>query len=176
MILDLVYYGDPLLRKRCKEVTVFDGTFRNFIQDLIESLYHYQGAGLSAPQVGKDLRAFVILYVGTDARGMPVAGTPVVYVNPVLELIDQETWSYDEGCLSIPDIYAPVERPWRVKVRAQDENGKLFEEVAEGWRAKAILHENDHINGVLFIDRVHKKIKNQISSKLRFIKKHYSKS
>lgn len=176
MILDLVYYGEPLLRERCKEVEVFDDAFRSFVRDMIDSLKKYQGAGISAPQLGKALRAFVIVYTGTDSRGMPIMGDPIVYINPVVELVDQETWVYDEGCLSIPDLYAPVERPWKVRIKAQDMFGKPFEEIAEGWKAKAILHENDHLNGVLFIDRIPNKIKNQIKPKLRFIKKQFSKS
>ena len=137
--------GDEVLRKKSKTVDEITPKIKELIEDMIDTMYEADGVGLAAPQVGILNRIFVI----------DIGEGPMVFINPeILETGGTQTG--DEGCLSIPGYYAPVCRPNYVKVKFLDENmqEKLLE--AEDFFARAILHENDHLNGVLFKDRVEK--------------------
>jgi len=155
MILNLKYYNNPILREKCHPVEEITEAVRQLAQDLIESVLEYDGAGLAAPQVGHNLRMFVIRYSNeVDEEGMPVLCLPQVYINPKISVISTDTHVQTEGCLSIPGITAPVTRPKKIRVEAMDVEGRLLTEEALDWRARVIMHENDHLNGVLFIDRI----------------------
>lgn len=137
--------GDEVLRKKSKTVDEITPKIKELIEDMIDTMYEADGVGLAAPQVGILKRIFVI----------DVGEGPMVFINP--EILETDgTQTGDEGCLSIPGYYAPVCRPNYVKVKFLDENMQEQVLEAEEFFARAILHENDHLNGVLFKDRVEK--------------------
>jgi len=175
MILDLKYYGDSDLRKKCEPIKEINDEIRQLAQDLIETVLEHDGAGLSAPQVGQFHRIFVVRYEnGTDSEGWPILCPPKVYINPKLSNPSTEIINHGEGCLSIPGIYEKVSRPRTITIEYMDLDGNIQVEEATDWRARAIMHENDHINGVLFIDRIHPKQKKKIEQALRELKKKYN--
>ncbi|MEM7175272.1 MAG: peptide deformylase [Chlamydiota bacterium] len=169
MILKLVYYKDRILRKKCRLIGEITEEVRQLALDLVESVLEYDGAGLAAPQVGSDVRMFVIRYSNDlDEGGMPVLCSPQIFINPKISIIagvDMETQT--EGCLSIPGIVGEVSRPQKIVVEAMDLEGKVFTEEAVGWRARVIMHENDHLNGTLFIDRVSSAQKKKLKEPLK---------
>ena len=172
MKLDLKYYGDPQLRKKCKPVEEIDAKTKKFAQDLVETMLHFNGAGLAAPQVGLGIRIFAIQYDnGEDQKGRPFFCPPCVYINPHLSNPSKEQVSLEEGCLSVPGVFGDVSRPISVDVSYTDLDGNLKQERATGWRARVIMHENDHLNGVFHIDRMPFKQKNRIAHLLRGIKR-----
>lgn len=137
--------GDDVLRKKCKNVDKIDDRLLTLINDMIETMYEADGVGLAAPQVGILKRVFVIdVY---DDYG------PRVFINPeILETKGSQVG--EEGCLSVPGISEEVDRPYYVKVKAINEKGEEFVLEAEELLARAVCHENDHLDGVLFIDHV----------------------
>lgn len=174
MKLQLAYYGNPVLRKKCDPVPVINDEIRQFVRDMIDTLIEYNGIGLAAPQVNRSLRIFITAVPKEDSEGRWLPGKLRVFINPkILEVGDDQDFQ-SEGCLSIPKLYLDVERPIHVKIRATDLEGNEFEDEFFGYEARCILHENDHINGVLFIDRLHAKERKAIESKLREIKQKYS--
>lgn len=144
----MVIYGDPVLRRKADEVTSFDDSLRSLVADLFETCKAYNGVGLAANQVGVAQRVFVIdVPVGPEKRER------FAVVNPLIDhRMGRET--AEEGCLSIPGVYEDVVRADKVRLRAFDESGRPFERVVDGYLARAIQHENDHIDGVLFTDRL----------------------
>ncbi len=140
--------GDLVLRKISKPVVKFDDRLATLARDMIDTMYEEDGVGLAAPQVGIVKRLFVIdVYDGNGAT---------VYVNPEIIYEEGEQFNY-EGCLSVPEQSGAVRRPLIVKVKAQDLYGQYFEKIGEGLLAVAMCHENDHLNGVLFIDKTEPK-------------------
>ena len=138
-------FGDDVLRKKCREVDEIDNRLLTLIEDMKETMYDADGVGLAAPQVGILKRLFVI----------DIGEGPLVFINP--EIIETSgTQTDEEGCLSLPGETKEVVRPNYVKARALNEKGEEFEIEAEELLARAILHEYDHLNGTLFIDRVKK--------------------
>lgn len=138
-------FGDDVLRKKCREVEEIDNRLLTLIEDMKETMYDADGVGLAAPQVGILKRLFVI----------DIGEGPLVFINP--EIIETSGSQVDEeGCLSLPGETEEVMRPNYVKARALNEKGEEFEIEAEELLARAILHEYDHLNGTLFIDRVKK--------------------
>lgn len=144
----IVLYPDPILRRPCPEVTDFGSGLSDLVADLADTMYAAPGVGLAAPQIGVTARVAVV-NVTPAAPG----STLHVLVNP--RLTERDGLDSDsEGCLSIPGLTEKVDRPRRVKVAAQDLGGRPFEVEAEGFLARAICHEIDHLDGVLFIDRL----------------------
>lgn len=145
-ILPIRIYPDPILRETCRPVETFDDELATLADDMVETMHDAPGVGLAAPQIGIDLRLAVIdLSVGEDPDAVHVL------VNP--ELVDEEGEETEvEGCLSMPGITDKVTRSERVTIRAQDVRGEAFELEADDWLARAILHEMDHLDGVLFVD------------------------
>lgn len=138
-------YGDDVLRKQCREVEQIDKRLLTLIKDMFETMYEADGVGLAAPQVGILKRLFVI----------DIGEGPLVFINP--EIIETSGKQIDEeGCLSLPGKMEEVMRPNYVRARALNEKGEEFEIEAEELLARAILHEYDHLNGTLFIDRMKK--------------------
>ncbi|SHF31754.1 peptide deformylase [Caloramator proteoclasticus] len=135
--------GDDVLRKISKPVVKFDKRLKILVEDMIDTMYEADGVGLAAPQVGI-LKRVIVIDVGDG---------PKAYINP--EIIYEEGEQIDdEGCLSVPNRRGPVKRPYKVKVKAQDINGNEFIEEGEELLARAFCHEIDHLNGVLFIDKI----------------------
>jgi peptide deformylase len=141
-------YGDPVLRQRAAEVTEFDAELRRLIDDLRDTMKAYQGVGLAANQVGV-LQRVLVVDVPVDEQNR----ARHALVNPVL-LRRSGSESGEEGCLSIPGLFEEVTRSRTVIVRAQDESGRPLELKTEGYLARAIQHEIDHLEGVLFVDRL----------------------
>jgi peptide deformylase len=147
-VLPIRIYPDPVLRVECPPVERFDDELARLAEDMVETMHAAPGVGLAAPQVGVELRLAVVdLSVGKDPEAL------LVLVNPeVLEAEGAETEV--EGCLSIPEYTDKVERAFRIVVGAQDLDGESFEVEADDWVARAILHEMDHLDGVLFVDHL----------------------
>ncbi|HKH43466.1 MAG TPA: peptide deformylase [Thermoanaerobaculia bacterium] len=141
-------YPDPVLRVQCRAVTELDESLRKLVADLVETMHAAPGIGLAAPQVGVDLRVAVVdLSVGEDP------GQAYVFINP--EIVQRQGQETDvEGCLSLPGITDKVERPTFIRVKALDLQGNPFEVEADDWLARAICHELDHLDGVLFVDHL----------------------
>lgn len=149
-ILPVRIYGDPVLRQRAPEVTAFDDALRRLIADLRETMHAYQGVGLAATQVGV-LQRVLVVDVPLDDEGTTRAAHALV--NPVIAE-RSSSQSAEEGCLSIPGIFEDVTRALTIRVRYQDDAGKPATLDAEGYLARAIQHEVDHLDGVLFVDRL----------------------
>lgn len=141
-------YGDPVLRQKAREVTAVDDTVRALVADMRETMHAYHGVGLAGNQVGVLQRVLVVDVPLDDETHDRHA-----LINPVLDQRDG-TEDNEEGCLSIPGIYEDVRRALRVRVRALDEQGRPVEFVAEGYLARALQHEVDHLDGILFVDRL----------------------
>ena len=152
-MLDIMKLGDEVLREKCKPVTEFDDALRILIQAMYETMEEANGVGLAAPQVGVDKRFFVV--------GLP-DGTKKEFINPKITGTSVETSPYEEGCLSLPEVYHEVIRPSKVIVEAQDMNGKPFTLKASGLMARVIQHEYDHLDGVLFIDHLSEEEKSKV--------------
>ena len=139
--------GSPILRQRAEPVPRVDDAVRRLIDDLFETMYAAKGVGLAANQVGIAQRVAVV-----DTGGE--APDPLVLVNPTIVQRGEETETAEEGCLSIPEVFGDVERPVAIVVEATDRTGTPFRLEASGYRARAIQHEIDHLDGVLFIDHL----------------------
>ncbi|MGG0668967.1 peptide deformylase [Lederbergia citrisecunda] len=144
-ILEIVKSPSTLLTQRCKEVEKFDEKLAKLLDDMYDTMLDADGVGLAAPQVGELVRvAIVDMGEGNDVIEM---------VNPVVTAIGGSVVEI-EGCLSFPGLYGEVERPFYVKVEAQERDGSLYELEAEDYEARAILHEIDHLDGVLFDSKI----------------------
>ena len=148
-IRDILVVPDPTLKKVSARVDVVDDELRALMDDMLETMYAAPGIGLAAIQVGVPKRVIVM-----DIARPEEEPAPQYFVNPEILWASEETAPYEEGCLSVPEIYDEVERPARVKLSYLDYNGKAVEEDAEGLYAVCIQHEMDHLNGVLFIDHL----------------------
>ena len=174
MKLSIAYYGNPILRKKCSRVEAIDDELRQLVNDMEETLIAHDGCGLAAPQVKKDLALFLVKDGYLNEKEEWIYGPTRVFINPkVLEHSDEE-WSRSEGCLSIPKLHGTVSRPLKVKIEATGMDGERFVEELTGMMARIFLHENDHINGVLYIDRIKGKERLELEPYLRQIKKNYS--
>ena len=147
-ILPIRIYPDPVLRVKCRRVETFDDALRKLAANMVDTMHAAPGVGLAAPQVGIDLRLTVVdISVGEDPAALRVL------VNP--EIVRREGAETDtEGCLSLPGITDKVDRPLSIALRAQDLTGEPFELEAEGYLARAICHEVDHLDGILFTDHL----------------------
>jgi peptide deformylase len=158
-------YGDPILRKTSSDVEVFDEKFNNFVDEMIDTMQIEDGVGLASNQVGEALRVAVIDVTGGEEE-------TIVLVNPEITARSERIVEADEGCLSLPGITLPVKRPAVVSVSAQDRNGRPFTiENADGLLARALQHEIDHLNGILFIDHVSALQRTMVSGKLKKLAK-----
>jgi peptide deformylase len=161
--LEIIKVPDPLLRKVSKPVEAFDGRLGKLVSDMLETMYDAPGIGLAAIQVAIPRRLLVI----DTAKPVDEAPRPIALANPVIvEIVGDETRLHEEGCLSIPDVYAEIERPSRVRVVYQDATGQRQEMLAEGMLATVIQHEIDHLNGKLFIDYLSRLKRDRIVKKM----------
>lgn len=161
MVRTILTYGAPELQTECSPVTHFDQKIKTLAQDLLETMYAAPGIGLAAPQVGVDSRLIVI-----DLSGGQEAGNQIVFANPVIT--EKEGSQKDEeGCLSIPGFTAIVERPSKVHVAGQDLEGNPQDVDAEGLLARALCHEIDHLDGILYLDHISPLKRDLIRRKIR---------
>ena len=147
-LLKVVHYPDPVLLQVGKPVTEFDESLKKLVENMFETMYEARGVGLAAPQVGVSTRLFVMDCSGGDNPDQKVA-----IINPEIIHVEGEQYG-DEGCLSFPGLYQKVKRDVRAIVRAQDVNGDFFEFDGIDLEARCILHETDHCDGIVFLDRM----------------------
>ncbi len=176
MILDIVKYGDPVLRAKGKQVGQIDEGIRALADDMIETMRAANGVGLAAQQIGEPLQLAIVDVAGIEDRPseMFIDGKqvdldqwmPLIFVNPQLEL-GKERESGNEGCLSFPEITAEIPRASRITARLQLLNGREVEFEATGLLARALQHEIDHLNGILFIDRMSSATKTALAGRLK---------
>lgn len=151
MILEIEMLGSPVLREKAEPVDEITDEIRNLVRDMFDTMYHAEGVGLAAPQVGVSRRITVLDVPGEEDEA---PRTVVALINPEIVRASEETEKGVEGCLSIPGIEESVLRPARVSVTALSPNGEEVRLDAEGLLARALQHEIDHLDGVLFLDRV----------------------
>ncbi|MDP1608161.1 MAG: peptide deformylase [Chlamydiales bacterium] len=154
MPLPIVLYGDPILRRKADPIGEMTPEIHQLIEQMLETMVHENGVGLAAPQVGHSLRLFVLRDEITDESGEFCFSPPEVVINPEFSDPSDELQIDLEGCLSIPKIQVEVARPLKIHVRYQNLKGESISELLEGFRARVFMHENDHLNGRLMIDRV----------------------
>src|SRR5437588_3542126 len=180
MRLSILQYGDLILRAKGKHIEKIDNRIRELAQNMIEPMHDANGVGLAARQVGESLQLTVLDVSQVEDRPStmelngentdPQGAMPLELINPETDL-GSETEMGTEGCLSFPDITGEIERAKSTTVRAQNLNGEAIEIETSGFLARAIQHEVDHLNGILFIDRMSSAAKTSLSSKLKRLQK-----
>ena len=161
MVYKVRVYGDPALRENTEVVTDFDENLRDLVDNMIETMFEDNGVGLAAPQIGISKKIAVI-----DLSFGEEIGNVMTLINP--EILETEgKCSIEEGCLSVPGIYEGVLRPENVRVRYQDINGNELEKDIDGLLSRVIQHESDHLEGVLFVDRLSAVKRNLLAKTLR---------
>jgi len=177
MILPIVAYGDPVLKKEAEEIDADYPGLKELITNMFETMEAASGVGLAAPQVGLGIRLFVVdttAFVDEDEDDeemRELIGFRRVFINPIILEEEGEKWNFNEGCLSIPGIREDVARKPKITIEYYDENFELKEEVYEGLRARVIQHEYDHVDGILFTDRLNPLRKQFLKKKLDNIAK-----
>ena len=171
MLLDIHFYGDPILRKHCAPIKEITEEVRTLAKNMIYTMDKSNGCGLAAPQVGHSIRLFVCRSYILGEKGTWSLAPPQVYINPKLSSPGQRILVDNEGCLSIPKLRLEIERPDSIVIEALDLEGSPIREELEGYNARIRMHENDHINGVLFIDRLDVKARKKIEPFLRELKR-----
>ena len=171
MILPVYAYGQPILKKTAeKVVSDFEG-LDDLLEDMWETMYHAQGVGLAAPQIGQSIRLFLVDTVQAMDEEDEDKGIKKVFINAEILEEEGDLWSYEEGCLSIPHIRAEVERQKRIKIKYYDESFNEYIEEYDGINARVIQHEYDHIEGKLFTEKLKPLKKKMLNRKLEQIKK-----
>ena len=180
MKLEIVQYGDPILRAKGKRIDKIDHRIRELASNMIETMHAANGVGLAAQQIGEPIKLTVLDVSQVEDRLTtmklngseidPKVAMPLVLINPEVDL-GGETESGTEGCLSFPEITGEISRAKSIVVRGQDLEGKSIEIETTGFLARAIQHEVDHLNGILFIDRMSSAAKISLSSRLKRLQK-----
>ncbi|RVQ65956.1 peptide deformylase [Croceicoccus ponticola] len=184
-IREIIEVPDPLLKQISKPVETFDDELKTLVDDMFETMYDAPGIGLAAIQIGVPLRVLVIdlqpddpdaepepcNHDGHHHTHQPTLREPRVFVNPEILDPSEETKAYQEGCLSVPDIYAEVDRPATCRVRWQDLDGEFHEEAMDDLMAVCIQHEMDHLNGIVFIDHLSRLKRNMALKKLEKLRR-----
>ena len=164
--LDVLKYPNPILRRGGKDVEVFDKDLATISQNMLHTMYQYQGVGLAGPQVSQAINVLVLNPKGDPAE----TANEMVMVNP--EVLNRKRLEYgEEGCLSFPGIYAEVERHTEIRVRYKDLEGAEQETKFDGFMARIVLHEIDHLQGVLFVDRLSAAERIRVRSTLQELEK-----
>ncbi|MFY9968959.1 MAG: peptide deformylase [Roseiarcus sp.] len=158
----IIILPDPKLRLVCERIERVDGALRKLMDDMIETMHDAPGVGLAAIQIAEPIRLVVV-----DVARKEEPPDPQVFVNPEVVWSSDERSTYEEGCLSIPEYYAEVERPASVRARYLDRDGEMREILAEGLLATVLQHEIDHLNGVLFIDHISKLKRDRVIKKFQ---------
>jgi peptide deformylase len=157
---------DAILRQISKPVETFDDELKTLVADMFETMYDAPGIGLAAVQVGVPIRLLVIDLQEPEEEGGDPVRDPRVFINPEILWHSDTEVPYTEGCLSVPEQYAEVMRPDRIRARWQDETGKTYEQELDGLLAVCLQHEMDHLNGVLFIDHLSRLKRDMVLKKL----------
>jgi len=181
MILSIFQYGDPILRTKGKQIEKIDNHIRELVANMIETMHAAHGVGLAAQQVGKALQLTVLDVSEVEDRAStmklngkevdPKASMPLVLINPEIEVAGGATEIGTEGCLSFPEITGEIERAKSIIVHAQTLEDDKIDIEASGLLARVVQHEVDHLNGILFIDRMNSAAKAALSSRLKRLQK-----
>lgn len=158
-ILTILEFPDPRLRTKAKPVKLVDARIKQLVEDMLETMYDAKGIGLAATQV--DVHERVVVMDISEERNQPM-----VFINPEVQVLDDITAPYDEGCLSVPGYYETVNRPTNIQLKALDKDGSPFEMKPDGLMAVCIQHEIDHLEGKLFVDYLSPLKRNRIRQKL----------
>jgi peptide deformylase len=170
MILPVFLYGHPVLKKVGTPITSEYPDLSGLINNMFETMYNAKGVGLAAPQIGLSIRLFIVDSIQIAKKGEEEKGIKRVFINPVILNESGDDWTYEEGCLSIPAISGDVERKAKVFLKFMDENFVEHTEEFDGFNARVIQHEYDHIEGKLFIEKLKPLKKKLIQGKLNKIK------
>ena len=168
-LLPLAYYGDPILTKEAERIHAIDDDLRKLVEEMIETMDACDGIGLAAPQVHHSIKLFVMHNPVEKGNKTLFQGVKVM-LNPEISSPSADTSTISEGCLSIPTIHADVQRPSEITIEYTDMQGTRLKERVKGWAARIIQHENDHLNGILFIDRLSESEKQKLQPFLEHLK------
>jgi len=171
MIYPVVVYGHPVLRKVAEDIERDYPGLNQLIKDLFETMYYSEGLGLAAPQIGKSIRIFVIDGKPAAEDEPELGDFKKVFINPQILERTGELMLMTEGCLSIPNLREEVNREAHIRITYYDENWQFFDEVYDGYKARIIQHEYDHLDGILFTDKVSPLRRRLLKSKLTAISK-----
>ncbi|MGB7785176.1 MAG: peptide deformylase [Salinimicrobium sp.] len=178
MILPIVAYGDPVLKKKAKDIPQDYPKLKELIENMWETMYNAYGVGLAAPQIGLPIRLFMIDAAPfaedvelSEEEKKELAGLKKVFINPTILSEEGDEWAFSEGCLSIPDVREDVFRKPEITIEYYDEDFNKHTETYKGLGARVIQHEYDHIEGILFTDKLSSLKKRLIKSKLANISK-----
>lgn len=171
MIYPITAYGDPILRKETEDINKDYPELQKLIDDMFETMYHADGVGLAAPQIGKAIRLFVVDTTPMTEDNDEELDLKAAFINPEILEYTGDEWIMQEGCLSVPGIHENVSRPEFIKINYFDENFVEHTKVFEGYAARVIQHEYDHLEGELFVDHVGALRKRMIRGKLMNIAK-----
>lgn len=176
MILPIIGYGDPVLRKKGVDIAKDDPNLKQIVADMYETMYNAFGVGLAAPQVGLAIRLFIVdTKPFSDDEDLPkeeqeqLANFKKTFINPVMLKEEGEEWGFNEGCLSIPEVREDVYRHEKITIEYYDEDFNKHTDVYDGLIARVIQHEYDHIEGILFTDKISSLKKRLIQKKLQNI-------
>lgn len=179
MILPIVAYGDPVLKKQGEEIDEKYPNLKGVIDNMFETMYEASGVGLAAPQVGLSIRLFIVDGAPfadeedeePDPKAEGIKTFKKVFINPIIEEEKGEDWGFHEGCLSIPKIREEVFRKEEITISYYDENWEFHEEKLSGYKARIVQHEYDHIEGILFTDHLSVLKRKMLTKKLQNISK-----
>jgi peptide deformylase len=176
MILPIRAFGDPVLKKVARDIEPGHSGLEQLIADMFETMYAANGVGLAAPQIGQSIRLFIVdaSPFAEDEDGEPTEEAHLkdfkrVFINPYIVEEEGEEWPFEEGCLSIPNIREEVKRQPKIVLQYQDENFEEHEEEFEGFAARVIQHEHDHLDGILFTDHLSPLRRRLLQGKLKDI-------
>lgn len=186
MVRDIVIFGDAVLREKCPQVTLVDDDIRKLAEDMIDTMRAADGIGLAAPQVGVALQLAVVdvseakepmTYLRVDGTEAKLEDwSPLIFTNPKLEFPTKTKGSMNEGCLSFPELRAPVTRPEEVRATLTLLDGRTIVMETDGLFSRAIQHETDHLNGVLFIDRTTSASKLSLKKKIKMMQEDWGRA
>lgn len=171
MVYPIHIYGSPVLRGECKELEKDYPELKKLADDMFESMYAASGVGLAAPQIGKNIRMFVVDVSPFKDIDTATAGYRRVFVNPDIYEYSDEEVLLNEGCLSLPGLHEDVYRSEKIRIRYYDTDFVEHDEELDGWRARAVQHEYDHIEGIVFTDHLSPLRKTLIKNKLQAMTK-----
>ena len=178
MILPIVAYGDPVLRKKAKEINAEYPKLGELVSNMWDTMYNAHGVGLAAPQIGLPIRLFLVDTTPfsddddlSPEEQQALDGFKKVFINAKIEQEEGEEWDFNEGCLSIPEVREDVKRKPTITITYQDEDFKTYTETYDGLLARVIQHEYDHIEGILFTDKLSSLKKRLLKSRLDKISK-----
>lgn len=171
MILPIVAYGDPVLKREGEEIDQDYPFLEELIENMYETMYNSEGVGLAAPQIGKSIRLFIVDCTPFNEDEPELDGFKKTFINPIIIEEEGDEWNFNEGCLSIPGVRENVSRKPKITIEYMDEKFNLIEETYDGIAARVIQHEYDHIEGILFTDHIKPLRKRLLNARLNNISK-----